>query len=545
MRILFFFLCPLLLHAEILLSELQERPEGRVRDFQIWQYMQQDINASQAKEAYALRKGYNHKIFLKYAKKTDDQKTLESYRCSNIKLNALLKENNSSCINHGLSLRRAMNLKPAQRGKFSKILKNDYEKKSKLIYLMDQKPFVLSALQSSPDDYITLFNTLGYKNRQQYFNVKLPAERINSLAKVKGFNTSIKYIVTDKKMHRLQESLLQLQHSELSAQSYFFLALNALRFKAVNKSMLYLEVAEKKAYYQMDKDKAVFWKYIISQDKLYLEFLSKSTDINIYTLYAKEKLGQDVNNYFSSLSLENSASNINLQDPYIWEEVLTKIRSASKDELAQMLKKYNSKDDEVLHAFIYSKMLKYKEHNYILPYKDATKDLDEDSKALLYSLARQESHFIPSAISRSYALGVMQMMPFLIKAIAKQNKEEARLEEMFDPYKNITYAKQHISYLQKHLYHPLFIAYAYNGGIGFTKRHLLKGNFSKGSFEPYMSMELMSNTESREYGKKVLANYIVYKKILKEEVEIIPLLEMLTEPSHTDRFRRKALASHP
>ena len=41
--------------------------------------------------------------------------------------------------------------------------------------------------------------------------------------------------------------------------------------------------------------------------------------------------------------------------------------------------------------------------------------------------------------------------------------------------KNLRYADHHLDYLEKHLKNPLFIAYAYNGGIGFTKR-LLKTN---------------------------------------------------------------------
>ncbi|MDF1881401.1 lytic transglycosylase domain-containing protein [Sulfurimonas sp. MAG313] len=544
MRKLLFLLSPLLLLADITLEELQKRPEGRVRNFQIWEYMQQDINASDAKSAYALTHKYNNKIFLKYTKKTDDKQVLNQSRCSKMNMKSLLKETNSSCVSHGLNLKTAINLNNTQRLKLASVLSKDYPTKSELILLMNNKSFVLGALKSSPQNYITLFNSLGTKNRQNYFNVVLPEERMKVLAKSKGFNKAIKYIVTDKKMHRMQKSLLCVQGGELSAQSYFFLALNALHFKATTKAMSYLEIAQKKAYYQNHKDRAVFWKFLISKNKKFLKQLSKSSDINIYTLYANEVLGLEVKNYFSSIKgLKDLPTSTNLKDPYVWEKTLKSIRTSNPKQLKELLKKYDKKEDEVLHAFIYSKMTKYKEHNYILPYKKATKNLSKDDQALLYALARQESHFIPSAISHSYALGVMQMMPFLIKELGRQKKETPELEEMFNPYKNIAYASKHIRYLQKHLYHPLFIAYAYNGGIGFTKRHLLKGSFLKGSYEPYLSMELMSNTESREYGKKVLANYIIYKKILKQELKLIPLLQKLTEPSQTDRFRMKALAS--
>jgi len=529
---------PLFLYANITLKELIDSPKGHVRNFNIWQYMNSDISAAEADTAYSLVDGYNNKIFNRYAKITQDKTIKEQYRCSRLDVDSLLNETNATCINHSLDLRTALKLNTLQRRRVLKILENKYPNKSELLNLMNSDNFIVDALNSSEKNYLKLFNSLGNVNREKYFNIKLSKERINALAKEKAFEKSIKYIVTDPKMRHMQESLLLLEPHEFSAISYFFLGLNALQFKATKKALFYFEIAQKKAYYQIDKDKALFWKYLVSKDSSVLKELALSSDINIYTLYAHEKQGVNVENYFTEQALKSKPSEINIQDPYIWEETLAKIRQADAQELNTMLEEYSSKDDDVLHAFIYSKAVKYKEHNYIMPYKKATKELSNDNKALLYALARQESHFIPSAISRSYALGVMQMMPFLIKALAKQEKETANLNEMFDPEKNISYAKKHLLYLQKHLYHPLFIAYAYNGGIGFTRRHLEKGTFRKGSYEPFLSMELMANTESREYGKKVLANYVVYKQILNEEVKITSLFETLTEPAHTDHFRR-------
>ena len=537
MKKIILLLSPLLLYAELTLKELEKSPKGHVRNFKIWQFMDKDISPAEADAAYCLVDGYDKKIFNRYAKKTLNKVVKEKYRCSHLKTQALLHETNATCLDQGFSLKSALKLNNQQRTKICKTLDNSNAQKSKLIALMNGKNLARETLKFGSKAYLEFFNTIGSANRQKLFNLKLPQKDINALAKDKRFARAIKYIVTDPKMNNMQESLLLLKPQELSARSYFFLGLNALRFKATKKAMHYFEISQKKAYYQMDKDKALFWKYLASNKKEYLKKLTLSSDINIYTLYAKEKFKLEVNNYFSKQALADRSSLINLQDPYTWEEILEEIRHADKQGLKRLLKEYSSKDDDVLHAFIYTKALKYKTHNYIMPYKNATDELSGDDKALLYALARQESHFIPSAISRSYALGVMQMMPFLIKSLAKQKKESPSLDDMFNPYKNITYAKKHIRYLQKHLYHPLFIAYAYNGGIGFTKRHLLGGTFRKGSYEPFLSMELMANTESREYGKKVLANYVIYKKILKEEVKITSLFQMLTEPSRTDRFR--------
>ncbi len=543
MKPLLALLFPLLLAAAPSLQDLKQSPRGLVRDFQIWQYLQGDINASQADQAYTLVNGFNQKLLAAYAKKTKKESVKEEYRCSGLDTKMLLAEQNASCVNFALSLEQAVKLGEAEREKLSALLKETYPLKSEMLLLMNSKQFGLDALQSGAGNFIKLFNTLDYTSRHKYFNLSLTPEQINALAKEKGFETALKYIVTDDQMMQMQESLLGLSPQELSAQSYFYLALNALGFKASNKALFYLELAQKKATLSIDSDKALFWKYLVSKNESFLKELTQSSAINIYTLYANEKLQIEVENYFTALPAQKKESQHEKKNPYAWEAVLNEVRTADEKKLAALFERYSSKEDKVLRAFIYEKMKNYQTHNFIMPYQKATSTLSNDDKALLYALARQESYFVPTAISYSYALGVMQIMPFLVKALAEGKKEEITLDEMFDPSKNIAYAATHLSYLQKHLFHPLFIAYAYNGGIGFTKRHLLQGNFLKGSYEPYLSMELMANTQSREYGKKVLANYVVYKKILGEEVKITSLFETLTQPSRTDRFRTKVLVS--
>jgi soluble lytic murein transglycosylase len=57
------------------------------------------------------------------------------------------------------------------------------------------------------------------------------------------------------------------------------------------------------------------------------------------------------------------------------------------------------------------------------------------------------------------------------------------------------------------------VAYAYNGGIGFVTRKVKPSFKYDGKFEPFLSMELVAYDESREYGKKVLANYVIYSHL--------------------------------
>lgn len=160
---------------------------------------------------------------------------------------------------------------------------------------------------------------------------------------------------------------------------------------------------------------------------------------------------------------------------------------------------------------------------------------------------RQETRFIPGLISRSFALGLMQIMPFNVDSINKIHPlKVSSYDDMFNPAYNIPYAIEHLKHIEATLYNPVFMAYAYNGGIGFTKRLITaEGMFMSGEHEPFMSMELIFNAESREYGKKVLANYVIYKKILGEEVSISALLNNLTQPTLSDCFRGAAPTPNP
>ena len=109
----------------------------------------------------------------------------------------------------------------------------------------------------------------------------------------------------------------------------------------------------------------------------------------------------------------------------------------------------------------------------------------------------------------------MQIMPFLSKALAIELKEPYDIFKQLEAKTNLRYANKHLNFLEHRLNHVLFIAYAYNGGIGFTKRKILKaGLFKKGRFEPYLSMELIPYDESKKYGKKVLVNYLLYNNMM-------------------------------
>jgi len=111
---------------------------------------------------------------------------------------------------------------------------------------------------------------------------------------------------------------------------------------------------------------------------------------------------------------------------------------------------------------------------------------------------------------------------------------------MFDPITALIYANDHMNYLTKWLQHPLYIAYAYNAGIGFTRRMLKKKTLFTHNkhYEPYLSIERLPNAQARRYGKHVLANYVIYLNQLGVPLRMIDLLDTLHIPAKTDKFRK-------
>jgi len=287
-----------------------------------------------------------------------------------------------------------------------------------------------------------------------------------------------------------------------------------------------------------EKDKSLFWLYKVTGKKSYLNKLRQSYHINIYTL-----LAADITNSKYPRSIvtptvkKNSVFYIDETNPIHWAKVKAKMHLPSTDleDLAEMCE---SKATIGMHTYLKAKACNYKKSYFPFPYRSTMKKFSKERQAMIYAIARQESRFVPASVSRSFALGMMQFMPFLIDHVAKEKGERIDYDDIFNPIKAIEYADFHLDYLDKWLFHPLFVAYAYNGGIGFTKRLIRKKNyFRKGNFEPYLSMEKMTNVEAREYGKKVLTNYVIYLNKLGKPTRLLPYMKTLTDPSKTDRFR--------
>ena len=140
--------------------------------------------------------------------------------------------------------------------------------------------------------------------------------------------------------------------------------------------------------------------------------------------------------------------------------------------------------------------------------------------AFILSIIRQESEFDLSASSHAGAKGLMQLMPYTAKLVAKQAKlpySKSRLTT--DPEYNINLGSHYIAglILEYDGAYPFAIA-AYNAGpkrVRYWKK--INKNPQKKQIDYVDWIELIKFKETRNYVQRVLENYNVYRYILEQK----------------------------
>ncbi|EAC1338263.1 transglycosylase SLT domain-containing protein [Campylobacter coli] len=370
------------------------------------------------------------------------------------------------------------------------------------------------------------------RNYSKKYDFDLNASFANKLPTHVGFKNFAQNIIIKKENPKFRASMLKIDPTFVNEDSAFYLGINALAYNKEELAYNFFAKAAQTFKMQSNKDNAIFWMWMIKKDDKDLQTLAKSSSLNIYSLYAKELTNSEFLKIEVIDSTNKKKNNFNMQDPFAWQKLNKQIREADASELDRLAKEFDSKETLPIYAYILERKSKFKNHYFIMPYYEYIKDYSAPRQALILAIARQESRFIPTAISVSYALGMMQFMPFLANHIGEKELKIPNFDQdfMFEPKNAYYFGNHHLNYLEKHLKSPLFIAYAYNGGIGFTNRMLARDDmFKQGKFEPFLSMEFVPYQESRIYGKKVLANYIVYRRLLNDSIKISDIFENLTQ----------------
>jgi soluble lytic murein transglycosylase len=162
---------------------------------------------------------------------------------------------------------------------------------------------------------------------------------------------------------------------------------------------------------------------------------------------------------------------------------------------------------------------------YMMPFREQfaaaarAHDVDE---ALLLGIARQESRFVPDIVSSAGATGLMQLMPPTAQWVAKQlNRPDYRPSQISDVGINTQFGAYYFKYWLERLDRmPALAAAAYNAGPGRAQA------WRNGApIEGAIWVETIPFNETRDYVKKVLANTMVYARLLNQPY--VPLANRL------------------
>ena len=142
------------------------------------------------------------------------------------------------------------------------------------------------------------------------------------------------------------------------------------------------------------------------------------------------------------------------------------------------------------------------------------------SKALIFSIIRQESAFNPRARSPADAFGLMQLIPSTARQTAKKLKTPYRnFRDLYRPEKNVLLGTAYIKKLLRKYHNSFLLALsAYNAGptaVNQWKKELK-------NFEPLEFIENIPYEETRTYIRLLIRNYVFYHNLLEEGEEWFP-----------------------
>jgi len=146
---------------------------------------------------------------------------------------------------------------------------------------------------------------------------------------------------------------------------------------------------------------------------------------------------------------------------------------------------------------------------YVEKYTD---EYDVD-KLLIYSIIKAESNFNPEAKSQSDAIGLMQVVEATAVETAKElGHDDISEDNLYEPELNIQIGVKYFTKLLNLYDDNMNLAIiAYNAGIGNVDKWIENKTIK----EDGSDLENIPYTETRNYVKKILRDYEIYKKLYK------------------------------
>lgn len=514
-------------------EELKKEPNSLAKDFFLYNLLKdKEIKKEDLKEfkSHIFRfLGVIKKEYDKVATK-EAPKPLSPDSCYNYSINSIMNANEKCQVFRLKEVNFAKKLSVENLKKLANTFKDsNKELSSQLSILANKNPIEESIKKGDGKTLMKLYYD-GYKLDDFSPGPKTRASMMEHPNAYKFLNSAL----VDDKYPKIRERLSLLDKEDAKEDLAFALGLNALMFNKNALAEQYFLRANKTYKYKRPKDNALFFAYLASNKTRHLDTLASSEDLNIYSILAKEL----TNTPLPTIITPNPTKTIDypIDNALVQARFMIELKDASKEKLEQMKEQFDAKNTQGQYLVISDKLSNFKDNIYPIPFPEELNNYSIEQKALILAIAKQESRFLPASVSTSYALGMMQFMPFVATHTAKAdfNDDNFDVTNMFKPEIAYKFANAHLNTLKKGVNHPVFIAYAYNGGLGFTQRMLKKeymfSNDSKyKKYEPFLSMELVPYLESRLYGKKVLANYYIYSKILGNNVSMQNLLNTLTK----------------
>ena len=420
-------------------------------------------------------------------------------------------------------------------------LANTNPEKARILRTLNEpNPALSFANANDTKSFLELFNASSPQSKNALFSASFEANFMNKLYMQKGFTNLLNDVVFNKKYESFRRNLLSINPAVTEKSDAFTLGLNAILLGQDDIAFSLFARAKSTFERAWQRDNATFWQYQISKNEAFLKELSASKDANIYSLYARDIIGGEPLEVVVPRPSKQNIENFDVSDPFLWNKTAALAKDMNATQASEFAMKFYTNESIGAYAYFMQKAYGWEKQYFLMPSSPELEGISTERKSMIYALARQESLFIPSVVSTSYALGMMQFMPFLANAIGKKELKIPNFDQddLFKTDVAFKFANHHLNYLDKFLYHPLFTAYAYNGGIGFTKKVITRDDmFKEGRFEPFLSIELVPVAETRNYGKKVLANYVIYMALNGSSIKISRLFENLTKPALTDKFR--------
>lgn len=353
------------------------------RDFYINQYLQSKITPKEAQEALALASDVNIEMFINFADKFNHDETKAVATCLKMGINEL-KISYADCIATGLTLKKASKLNSIELDLIKEKIKRNYPTlEKKLRVITAAIPFTKLVVLKG-NELVDIYLNVDESFRSQYFNYKLPKRTIAKISQNKQNKIDfIEKTILSEDLKKVQNSLVKFDSKDLNFDTTFLLAINAIELGKKDLASKYLSLClGKKDLQEKDLDKIHFWKYLLLKNKEELELLASSTNINIYSILAKELINRKI---------------------------------------AYDIKK----------------------NDFITPYENLFKGLTSKEKSFYYSWIKTKSNFNEKQLTKDSKLGAFALDMNIIKEISKKLNSPFDISKQFFITDNFDYIKEY------------------------------------------------------------------------------------------------------